>query len=121
MATFSLGYNNYTVTKFKSHTTAHSINNQVNFYELWKSIFKIIYPEKKLDFNKDFINNQIKFKENSAFNDSLRTVTIQNFNQLDLFNFPSISYNYFNGSDELLEANIILNSKKNYQNLHGTN
>ena len=30
MATFSLGYNNYTVTNFKSHTTAHSVNNQVN-------------------------------------------------------------------------------------------
>ncbi len=30
MATFSLGYNNYTVHNFKSHTTAHSINNQVN-------------------------------------------------------------------------------------------
>ena len=70
--------------------------------------------KKKLDFNKDFINNQIKFKENSVFNDSLRTVTIQNFNKLDLFNFPSISYNYFNGSDEFLEANIILNSKKKY-------
>ena len=72
------------------------------------------YGEKKLNFNKDFIYNQIKFKENSAFNDSLRTVTIQNFNKLDLFNFPSISYNYLNDSDRLLEANIILNSKKKY-------
>ena len=79
-----------------------------------KKVSVTSYDEKKLDFNRDFINNQIKFKENSAFNDSLRTITIQNFNKLDLFNFPSISYNYFNGSDELLEANIILNSKKKY-------
>ena len=79
-----------------------------------KKVSVTSYDKKKLDFNKDFINNQIKFKENSAFNDSLRTITIQNFNKLDLFNFPSISYNYLNGSDELLEANIILNSKKKY-------
>ncbi len=79
-----------------------------------KKVLVTSYDEKKLNFNKDFIYNQIKFKENSAFNDSLRTVTIQNFNKLDLFNFPSISYNYLRDSDRLLEANIILNSKKKY-------
>tara|TARA_B100000073_G_C23535247_1_gene493682 strand:+ start:147 stop:596 length:450 start_codon:yes stop_codon:yes gene_type:complete len=30
MATFSLGYNNYTLSSFTNHTTAHSINNTVN-------------------------------------------------------------------------------------------
>ena len=67
-----------------------------------------------LDLNSDFISNQIKFKTGSVFNDSLRTITLQNFNKLDLFSFPSISYEYLNKSSNSLEANIILNSKKKY-------
>ena len=67
-----------------------------------------------LDLNSNFISNQIKFKTGSVFNDSLRTITLQNFNKLDLFSFPSISYEYLNKSSNSLEANIILNSKKKY-------
>ncbi len=67
-----------------------------------------------LDLNSNFISNQIKFKIGSVFNDSLRTITLQNFNKLDLFSFPSISYEYLNNSNNSLVANIILNSKKKY-------
>ena len=66
------------------------------------------------DFNSDFLNNQIKFKIGERFNDSLRTLTLQNFNKLDLFNFPSVSYNYIENKDNSLEASVILNSKKKY-------
>ena len=66
------------------------------------------------DFNSDFLNNQIKFKIGEKFNDSLRTLTLQNFNKLDLFNFPSVSYNYIGNKDNSLEASVILNSKKKY-------
>ena len=66
------------------------------------------------DFNSDFLNNQIKFKIGEKFNDSLRTLTLQNFNKLDLFNFPSVSYNYIENKDNSLEASVILNSKKKY-------
>ena len=30
------------------------IDNKINFYDLWKSIYKNIYPEKNLDFNNIF-------------------------------------------------------------------
>ena len=66
------------------------------------------------DFNSNFLNNQIKFKIGEKFNDSLRTLTLQNFNKLDLFNFPSVSYNYIGNKDNSLEASVILNSKKKY-------
>ena len=66
------------------------------------------------DFNSDFINNQIKFKVGEKFNDSLRTLTLQNFNKLDLFSFPSVSYKYIENKNNSLEAAIILNSKKKY-------
>ena len=66
------------------------------------------------DFNSNFLNNQIKFKIGEKFNDSLRTLTLQNFNKLDLFNFPSVSYKYIENKDNSLEASVILNSKKKY-------
>lgn len=66
------------------------------------------------DFNKDFLNSQIKFKVGEKFNDSLRTLTLQNFNKLDLFSFPSVSYSFIKNKKNKLEANIILNSKKKH-------
>ena len=44
----------------------------------------------------------------------MRTLTIQNFNKLDLFSFPSVSYKYIENKNNSLEAAIILNSKKKY-------
>ena len=70
--------------------------------------------DSSFDFNSDFLNNQIKFKIGEKFNDSLRTLTLQNFNKLDLFNFPSVSYNYIENKKNSLEASVILNSKKKY-------
>ena len=83
-------------------------------HKIDKISVKILKEVESLDLNSDFISNQIKFKTGSVFNDSLRTITLQNFNKLDLFSFPSISYEYLNKSSNSLEANIILNSKKKY-------
>ena len=63
---------------------------------------------------KSFLTNQIEFRENEPFNDSLRSKTIQNLNNLDLFSFPSIGYEYLSESDKELSANIFLNPKKKY-------
>ncbi len=83
-------------------------------HKIDKISVKSLKEVESLDLNSDFISNQIKFKTGSVFNDSLRTITLQNFNKLDLFSFPSISYEYLNKSSNSLEANIILNSKKKY-------
>ena len=73
-----------------------------------------IKKDGNFDFNKDFLNTQIKFKVGEKFNDSLRTLTLQNFNKLDLFSFPSVSYSFIKNKKNKLEANIILNSKKKH-------
>ena len=83
-------------------------------HKIDKISVKSLKEVESLDLNSDFISNQIKFKTGSVFNDSLRTITLQNFNKLDLFSFPSISYEYLNKTSNSLEANIILNSKKKY-------
>ena len=73
-----------------------------------------IKKDGNFDFNKDFLNSQIKFKVGEKFNDSMRTLTLQNFNKLDLFSFPSVSYSFIKNKKNKLEANIILNSKKKH-------
>ena len=83
-------------------------------HKIDKISVKSLKEVESLDLNSDFISNQIKFKTGSVFNDSLRTITLQNFNKLDLFSFPSISYEYLNKSSNSLEAKIILNSKKKF-------
>lgn len=83
-------------------------------HKIDKIKFNSFKNNERNSFNDDFIYNQIKFGEGSVFNDSLRTLTLQNFNKLDLFTFPSISYSYIDNKDNSLEANIILNSKKKF-------
>ena len=83
-------------------------------HKIDKISLKSFKEGESVDLNNDFISTQIKFKTGSVFNDSLRTITLQNFNKLDLFSFPSISYEYIGKSSNSLEANIILNSKKKY-------
>ena len=63
---------------------------------------------------KSFLTNQIEFRTNEVFNDSLRSKTIQNLNNLDLFSFPSIGYEYLDKTNNELSANIFLNPKKKY-------
>ena len=76
---------------------------------------KIINVKNSEEFSgKSFLTNQIEFGLNESFNDSLRSKTIQNLNNLDLFSFPSIAYEYINESDNELSANIFLNPKKKY-------
>ncbi len=76
---------------------------------------KIINVKNSEEFSgRSFLTNQIEFGLNEAFNDSLRSKTIQNINNLDLFSFPSIAYEYINESDDELSANIFLNPKKKY-------
>jgi len=52
-------------------------------------------------------------KKNDLYSDSKRTKTINQLNNFDNFQYPSISYNYISESDKQLEANIFLVPKKN--------
>tara|TARA_B100000989_G_C19528676_1_gene468371 strand:+ start:2056 stop:4455 length:2400 start_codon:yes stop_codon:yes gene_type:complete len=81
------------------------------------SVRKINYIDVKKNqeyLEKSFLTNQIEFGTDETFNDSLRFKTIQNLNNLDLYSFPSVGYEYVEGSEHELNANIFLNSKKKY-------
>ncbi len=88
--------------------------NDYDIHRIDKIIINNVKDINKLNFNENFLSSQIDFKVKSIFNDSLRTTSIQNFNKLDLFNFPSINYNYLDFNRKKLEAIILLNPKKKY-------
>ena len=88
--------------------------NDYDIHRIDKIIINNVKDNNKLNFNENFLSSQIDFKVKSIFNDSLRTTSIQNFNKLDLFNFPSINYNYLDFNGKKLEASILLNPKKKY-------
>ena len=88
--------------------------NDYNIHRIDKITINNVKDNNKLNFNENFLISQIDFKVKSIFNDSLRTTSIQNFNKLDLFNFPSINYDYLDFKEKKLEASILLNPKKKY-------
>ena len=88
--------------------------NDYNIHRIDKITINNVKGNNKLNFNENFLSSQIDFKVKSIFNDSLRTTSIQNFNKLDLFNFPSINYDYLDFKEKKLEASILLNPKKKY-------
>lgn len=88
--------------------------NDYDIHRIDKITINNVKDNNKLNFNENFLSSQIDFKVKSIFNDSLRTTSIQNFNKLDLFNFPSINYDYLDFKEKKLEASILLNPKKKY-------
>ena len=88
--------------------------NDYDIHRIDKITINNVKDNNKLNFNENFLISQIDFKVKSIFNDSLRTTSIQNFNKLDLFNFPSINYDYLDFKEKKLEASILLNPKKKY-------
>ena len=88
--------------------------NDYDIHRIDKITINNVKGNNKLNFNENFLSSQIDFKVKSIFNDSLRTTSIQNFNKLDLFNFPSINYDYLDFKEKKLEASILLNPKKKY-------
>ena len=103
-----------TNNNFSLPVTTIITGNNYDIHRIDKITINNVKDNNKLNFNENFLSSQIDFKVKSIFNDSLRTTSIQNFNKLDLFNFPSINYDYLDFKEKKLEANILLNPKKKY-------
>ena len=56
----------------------------------------------------------IAIKKDSLYSDLIRSKTINQLNDFENFQYPSISYNYLNNSNSELEANILLVPKKKF-------
>ena len=107
--------NNYKIHKISKinlytqepESTLENIN--LNIYENIN-----IFSSGNLRYKPEFLTELISFKNGDSYSDLDRSITIKQFNNLDNFKYPSVSYNYLDGSDDKLEANILLSSKKRF-------
>ena len=73
-----------------------------------------IFSKGKLRYKPENFINLISFKKGDNYSDIQRSKTIKQLNNLENFQYPSVSYNYLEGSKNQLEANILLNPKKRF-------
>jgi len=73
-----------------------------------------IFSSGELRYKPEFLTELVSFKNGDLYSDLDRSKTIKQFNNLDNFKYPSVNYKYLNGSDDNLEANILLSSKKRF-------
>ena len=73
-----------------------------------------IFSKGKLRYKPENLINLISFKKGDNYSDLQRSKTIKQLNNLENFQYPSVSYNYLESSKNQLEANILLNPKKRF-------
>ena len=73
-----------------------------------------IYSSGELKYKPEFLTELISFSVDDVYSDLERSKTIKRFNNLDDFKYPSISYNYVDDTDNLLESNILHSAKKRF-------
>ena len=73
-----------------------------------------IFSKGKLRYKPKNLTNLISFKKGDLYNDLQRSKTIKQLNNLENFQYPSVSYNYYKNSNNQLEANVLLNPKKRF-------
>ncbi len=72
-----------------------------------------IYSNGKLRYNPQNLTNLVSIKKNHLYSDLMRSKTIRQLNNLDNFQYPSVSYKYLENQHDL-EANILLSPKKRF-------
>ena len=73
-----------------------------------------IYSNGDLRYKRENLAKLILIKKDSLYSDLIRSKTINQLNNFENFQYPSISYNYLNNSNSELEANILLVPKKKF-------
>jgi len=73
-----------------------------------------IYSSGSLRYKPENLTKLVAIKKDSLYSDLIRSKTINQLNNFENFQYPSISYNYLNNSNSELEANILLVPKKKF-------
>ena len=85
-----------------------TLNNPIVFDDI--NIFSI----GKLRYKQKNLTNVISFKKGDYYSDQKRSNTIKQLNNLENFQYPTVSYNYLINSKSELEANVLLNPKERF-------
>jgi outer membrane protein assembly factor BamA len=85
-----------------------TLNNPIVFDDI------NIFSMGKLRYKPKNLTNVISFKKGDYYSDQKRSNTIKQLNNLENFQYPTVSYNYLINSKSELEANVLLNPKERF-------
>ena len=85
-----------------------TLNNPIVFDDI------NIFSMGKLRYKPKNLTNVISFKKGDYYSDQKRSNTIKQLNNLENFQYPTVSYNYLIKSKSELEANVLLNPKERF-------
>ena len=88
--------------------TDEDLNNFINYEGI------NIFSSGELRYRPENLTKLISIKKNSLYSDLTRSKTITQLNNFENFQYPSISYNYIENSNNELEVNVLLIPKKKF-------
>ena len=105
-------YKIHKIEKINIKIINEDLDNELEFIENFNGID--FYSNDILNYKTKILTELISIKINSNYSDEARTNTIKKLNDFDNFQYPSISFNYFNNSNNGLEVDIFLVPQKKY-------
>lgn len=105
-------YKIHKIEKINIKIVNEDLDNELEFIENFNGID--FYSNDILNYKTKILTELISIKINSNYSDEARTNTIKKLNDFDNFQYPSISFNYLNNSNNRLEVDIFLVPQKKY-------
>ena len=105
-------YKVHKIEKINIKIIDEDLDNELEFIENFNGID--FYSNDILNYKTKILTELISIKINSNYSDEARTNTIKKLNDFDNFQYPSISFNYLNNSNNRLELDIFLVPQKKY-------
>jgi outer membrane protein assembly factor BamA len=105
-------YKIHKIEKININIVNEDLDNELEFIENFNGID--FYSNDILNYKTKILTELISIKINSNYSDEARTNTIKKLNDFDNFQYPSISFNYLNNSNNRLEVDVFLVPQKKY-------
>ena len=105
-------YKIHKIEKINIKIVNEDLDNELEFIENFNGID--FYSNDILNYKTKILTELISIKINSNYSDEARTNTIKKLNDFDNFQYPSISFNYLNNSNNRLEVDVFLVPQKKY-------
>ena len=105
-------YKIHKIEKINVNIQNDELNSELKLVENFQGIN--FYSKDILNYKTKILSELISIKTNNFYNEQSRNKTIDQLNNFDNFQYPSIGFNYLKNSTNKLEANISLVPQKKY-------
>ncbi len=105
-------YEIHKIEKINVNIQNDELNSELKLVENFQGIN--FYSKDILNYKTKILSELISIKTNNFYNEQSRNKTIDQLNNFDNFQYPSIGFNYLKNSTNKLEANISLVPQKKY-------